>query len=150
MEIALTLRLPRDRLSVSVARHIVRRAVEEIGVDADCAYDIELSLSEACTNVLLHSGPGDQYNVRLELQDERCEIQVTDVGRGFEATQPRHPGPEAERGRGLLLMTALADQVRFRIGPHDGTVVSMQKQLVYADRSLLEQPSPPDGASRQA
>jgi serine/threonine-protein kinase RsbW len=138
MEIALTLRLPRDRLSVSVVRHIIRRAIEEIGVDPDCAHDIELSLSEACTNVLLHSGQGDAYDVRLLLEDERCEIQVTDVGRGFEAARLPSPSPDAERGRGLLLMTALTDRLRFRVRPHDGTVVSMEKELVYADRTLLD------------
>jgi serine/threonine-protein kinase RsbW len=139
MELALNLRLPRDRMSVSVARHVVRNAVQELGVDADCAYDIELALSEACTNVLLHSGPGDEYDVRVELADERCEIQVVDVGRGFDHGRlpPFSPGPDAERGRGLLIMTALVDRLRFRVRPPSGTIVRMEKDLVYADRSLL-------------
>ena len=140
MEIALTLRLPRDRLSVTVARHIVRHAMEEVGVDSDCVHDIELSVSEACTNVLLHSGPGEYYDVWLDLEDERCEIRVVDVGHGFPGGElPRAaPGVDAERGRGVVLMTALVDQVRFARRPHDGTVVSMEKGLVYADRSLLD------------
>jgi serine/threonine-protein kinase RsbW len=141
MELALNLRLPRDRMSVSVARHVVRHAVEELGVDADCAHDIELALSEACTNVLLHSGPGEEYDVRLELADERCEIQVVDVGRGFdhEGLPPSVVGSDAERGRGLLIMTALVDRLRFRVKPPSGTIVRMEKDLVYADRSLLGQ-----------
>jgi serine/threonine-protein kinase RsbW len=144
MEIALSLRLPRDRLSVTVVRHIVRHAVEEIGVTADCAHDLELFLSEACTNVLLHSGPGDLYDVRLVLEDERCEIQVIDVGRGFDrARVPEvRPAADAERGRGLLLMSALVDRVQFSVRPQNGTTVSMEKELVYDDRSLLDHGAP--------
>jgi serine/threonine-protein kinase RsbW len=140
MEIALTLRLPRDHLSVSVARHIVRHAVEELGVDPGCVHDIELSLSEACTNVLLHSDSSGPYDVRLDLKDERCVIRVLDVGRGLDRglLPEMMPSAEAERGRGLLLMTALVDRVRFNVRPHDGTLVSMEKALVYADRSLLD------------
>jgi serine/threonine-protein kinase RsbW len=148
MEIVLSVRLPRDRLSVTVVRHIVRHAVEEIGVDADCAHDLELSLSEACTNVLLHSGVADVYDVRLVLKDERCEIQVIDFGHGFDRAGPRRARPalDAERGRGLLLMSALVDRVQFSVKPQNGTVVSMEKALVYADRSLLgrQVPAGPD------
>lgn len=144
MEIALSLRLPRERLSVTVVRHIVRHAVEEIGVDADCAHDLELFLSEACTNVLLHSGTDDLYDVRLVLEDEHCEIAVTDVGRGFDRAgrSPARPARDAERGRGLLLMNALVDRVQFSVERRNGTVVSMEKALVYADRSLLDSPAP--------
>jgi serine/threonine-protein kinase RsbW len=90
--------------------------------------------------VLLHSGPGDVYDVRLELADEHCEIQVVDVGHGFdrEALRRANIGPDAERGRGLLLMAALVDRVRFSIRPPSGTVVRMEKSLVYSDRSLLD------------
>lgn len=146
MEIALSLRLPRDRLSVPVVRHIVRHAVEEVGVDAECAHDLELFLSEACTNVLLHSGAGDLYDVRLSLDGEHCTVQVIDVGHGLgRARLPGStPAADSERGRGLLIMSALVDRVQLSVRPHNGTVVSMEKALVYTDRSLLEG-HPPDG-----
>ena len=69
VEILLSLSLPRDADSVPVARHIVRRALAEVGVTDDCTHDVELALSEACSNVLLHSGPGREYDVRLELDE---------------------------------------------------------------------------------
>jgi anti-sigma regulatory factor (Ser/Thr protein kinase) len=147
MEIALSLRLPRDRLTVPVVRHIVRSAVEEIGVDPDCAHELELVLSEACTNVLLHAGGGDLYDVRLTLDGERCELQVIDAGPGVDRARLRRPRTtaDAERGRGLLLMSALVDRVHFSVRPPRGTVVSMEKSLVYTDRSLLKGESPGDG-----
>jgi serine/threonine-protein kinase RsbW len=133
MEIGLRIRLPRDRISVPVARHVVRSAIEGIGVTAECADDIELALSEACSNVLLHAGAGAVYDVRVDLDDERCVLRIIDRGRGFDpGTMPdERPAPDAERGRGLPLMSSLVDRVQFVSKPEIGTVVHLEKRLVY-------------------
>ena len=139
MELSLALTLPRDEQTVPVARHIVRNAMDQVGVEETCVYDVELALSEACTNVLLHSGPGDQYLVRLDLQDRLGMIRVIDVGHGFDSARLRagDPLPEAERGRGLGLMQALVDRVQFSTRPEAGTIVTLEKVLTYADDRLL-------------
>jgi serine/threonine-protein kinase RsbW len=139
MELSLALTLPRDEQTVPVARHVVRNAMEQVGVDETSVYDIELALSEACTNVLLHAGAGDEYEVRFHLADRRCRIRVVDVGHGFDSAAQRGEGPrpEAERGRGLTLMRALVDRVRFTSRPEDGTVVTLEKELEFADPALL-------------
>jgi serine/threonine-protein kinase RsbW len=138
MELSLALTLPRDEQTVAVARHIVRNALRRVGVAAACVHDVELALSEACTNVLLHSGPGDQYVVRLDLEDERGVIRVVDVGHGFDSAKlQRGALPEAERGRGLGLMQALVDRVDFTSRAEEGTIVTLEKALTYADDALL-------------
>jgi serine/threonine-protein kinase RsbW len=139
MELSLALTLPRDEQTVPVARHIVRNAMEQVGVDPACTYDVELALSEACTNVLLHSGPGDQYVVRLDLEDRVGRLRVIDVGHGFDSATIRSDDPllEAERGRGLGLMQALVDRVDFVSRPEAGTIVTLEKVLTYADTALL-------------
>jgi serine/threonine-protein kinase RsbW len=139
MEITLALTLPRDEVTVPVARHIVRNALEEVGVAAECVHAVLVAMSEACTNVLLHSGPGDQYDIRLELDGRRCRIRVVDVGHGFDSRQLQEQGPdaEAERGRGLLLMHALVDRVQFASRAEDGTIVTLDKDLEYDDPALL-------------
>jgi serine/threonine-protein kinase RsbW len=131
MELSLALTLPRDEQTVPVARHIVRNAMEQVGVGEACIYDIELALSEACTNVLLHSGPGDQYVVRLDLEDTLGVIRVIDVGHGFDSTKARDEPPmlEAERGRGLGVMQALVDRADFTSRPEAGTIVTLEKVL---------------------
>jgi anti-sigma regulatory factor (Ser/Thr protein kinase) len=140
MEIALGLSLPRDRESIPVVRRMVRHALDEVGVEESCTYDVELALSEACTNVLLHSGPGDEYEVRLEIDDRQCELRVVDVGHGFQPPGLRrsqhHPDPEAERGRGLVVMRAVVDQAEFVSKPAAGTVVHLQKTLAYRGDSI--------------
>ena len=139
MELSLALTLPRDEQTVPVARHIVRNAMEQVGVEETCVYDIELALSEACTNVLVHSGPGDQYVVRLDLEDRRSLIRVIDVGHGFDSArlQASDAPPDDERGRGLGLMQALVDRVDFTSRREAGTIVTLEKVLTYRDEALL-------------
>jgi serine/threonine-protein kinase RsbW len=139
MELSLALTLPRDEQTVPVARHIVRNAMEQVGVDETCVYDVELALSEACTNVLVHSGPGDQYVVRLDLEDRLGVIRVVDVGHGVDSTKLQADGapPDDERGRGLGLMQALVDRFDFTSRPEAGTIVTLEKDLTYRDEALL-------------
>jgi serine/threonine-protein kinase RsbW len=139
MELSLALTLPRDEQTVPVARHLVRNAMEQVGVEPDCVYDFELALSEACTNVLHHSGPGDLYVVRLDMEDRIGRIRVVDVGHGFDSArlQATDTLPEAERGRGLGLMHALVDRVQFTSRPEAGTIVTLEKALAYRDGALI-------------
>jgi serine/threonine-protein kinase RsbW len=142
MVITFSLSLPRDELSVPVVRHICRDALVTVGVEEDCVGDIELALTEACTNVLRHAhGTKDEYDVTVELNDHRCEISVIDSGAGFE-----HAGAGdaqaltgAEGGRGIHLMKALVDKVQFVSKPQDGTVVHLVKELALVPSSLLGQ-----------
>jgi serine/threonine-protein kinase RsbW len=136
VEITLSLTLPRDEETIPVARHIVRQSLAEVGVESDCTFDVELALSEACTNVLLHAGPGEAYEVRLQIDERSCELRVVDVGDGFEAdSTPVRRGVE-EGGRGIGLMIALVDRVQFASRPEAGTVVSLEKALVYREDSI--------------
>jgi serine/threonine-protein kinase RsbW len=136
---SLTLRLPRDAPSVPAARRIVRTAMEQAGVAKGCVDDVVLALSEACTNALLHAGPGDAYDVTLELEPERGVVLVRDVGRGFDPGRRLGPArPDAERGRGLALMRALVDRVQLTSRQHDGTVVRLEKRLTYDDPLLVD------------
>ena len=139
MELSLALTLPRDEQTVPVARHLVRNAMEQVGVVPDCIYDFELALSEACTNVLVHSGPGDQYVVRLDLEDRLGVIRVLDVGHGIDSArlQAEDALPDDERGRGLGLMQALVDRFDFTSRPEAGTIVTLEKDLTYRDEALL-------------
>jgi serine/threonine-protein kinase RsbW len=142
MELSLALTLPRDEQTVPVARHIVRNAMDQVGVEESCVYDVELALSEACTNVLLHSGPGDQYVVRLDLEDRLGVIRIVDVGRGFDSArlQAQDALVEAERGRGVGLMQALVDRVDFISRPEAGTIVTLEKLLRFRDGALQGPP----------
>jgi serine/threonine-protein kinase RsbW len=139
VEIMLALSLPRDEETIPVARHIASSAMQEVGVRDDAVHDIAVALTEACTNVLKHSGPGDEYQVSVEVDDERCTVRVKDTGRGFDGASLglQHADVSAEQGRGIELMRALVDQVRFVSKPEDGTIVHLEKSVEFADGSLV-------------
>ena len=134
MEINLELQLPRDEASIPVVRHLCRNALRGIGVDPACGDDIEVALSEACTNALKHSGSGAEYKVRLVLDHGHCVITVVDTGQGFDGRATR-ADPVAEQGRGVELMRALVDRVNFESHPEAGTVVRLEKDLVLLDEA---------------
>lgn len=135
--ISIALQLPRDRMSVPVIRHLARYALKELGVTEEVAFDVELALSEACTNVLSHSGPGDAYQVSISIRAEHCELRITDTGRGFDhvTVRERVAGQDAERGRGLTLMQTVMDQVAFVSEPERGTLVLLTKKLSFDEES---------------
>lgn len=133
MELTMGLLLPREEVTIPMARHICRYALREIGVDDDCREDIEVALTEACTNVLDHSGPGDAYEVELSVEDDRCCIRIIDKGHGFDSETLRASDPAAEGGRGIELIRALVDRVKFESKPEAGTIVHLEKDLAYCD-----------------
>jgi len=140
MEIDLELSLPREANSVPVVRHLCRSAMQELGVDHDCCDAVEIALSEACTNVLKHSGPGDEYQVGVTVDEERCTIRVVDHGQGLDSSTLGEPmaGNTAERGRGVAIMEALVDRVKFELMPENGTIVHLEKNLQYDDSAPLK------------
>lgn len=143
--VALVLCLPRDELSVPVVRRLVGHTLEQVGVLDTVLDDILLALTEACSNVLEHAGPGDAYDVRVQVGAERCELRIVDVGHGFDhaAAAAVEAEADAERGRGLGLMHALVDQVELRSEPEAGTLVRLVKNLEFDEtapaRRLLRQ-----------
>jgi serine/threonine-protein kinase RsbW len=135
-QVRIMMELPRDRMTVPVTRHLVRAAMNEIGVLTDDRDAVELAVTEACANVIDHSGPGDAYEVSVAIGPSACHIRVVDVGRGFDHTaldEPQMASGDAEHGRGVALMHALVDQVRFESEPEKGTVVHLVKQLAFRD-----------------
>lgn len=139
MKIDIALCLPRDAETVAVVRDVAMGALSRLGVEPGCVEDIRLALSEACTNVLDHSGAEDAYEVRLEVEDDTCEISVIDAKFSFDSAPPEieMPDPLSPRGRGLAIMRALVDQLRFTSEPTKGTIVHLVKQLeLLPDGSL--------------
>ncbi|MES9542289.1 MULTISPECIES: ATP-binding protein [unclassified Actinomadura] len=136
MEITMDLVLPRDVASVPATRKLLDAALAALGVEGHIRDDIEMMLTEACTNVIKHAEHGADYTVRAMIQDRRCVIKVIDSGTGFDAARFAPPDPSAENGRGLMIMRALADDVRFASFPEDGALVALEKRLTYGEDSL--------------
>ncbi|MFC9944676.1 ATP-binding protein [Streptomyces pratensis] len=97
----------RERRSIPLVRQFVREAL----LDWACEVDLEgvlLCVSELATNALIHGVlPGRGFRVQLTLAD-MLRIEVHDSG-GGEVLGAACPEPDADGGRGLVLVGALAD-----------------------------------------
>jgi len=92
---------------------------------------VEIALREALANAIIHGNhenPGKQVYVRCRCKPDEVSIAVKDEGRGFDLNKIADPtAPEntgSVHGRGIYLMKALMDEVRFEEG---GVVVHMRK-----------------------
>ena len=75
---------PREAISVPVVRHVLGDTLTKLGVRDESISDLLLAVTEACTNVLRHSGPGRGYEVVAAVGKNHCVLQVVDNGRGFD------------------------------------------------------------------
>jgi serine/threonine-protein kinase RsbW len=140
VEVKLTLALPRDAYSVPVARRVLKGSLTTLGVRDDVISDIELALTEACTNVLDHADDSDEYELSAGIDGQVCVIEVVDCGAGFDGSAAGLTDAEtsAECGRGIQLMRALVDRVTFSNRPAAGTVVHLEKELEWDDGAAVK------------
>lgn len=147
VEFRLSLQLPRDEMSVPVARNVAGYALDALGVQPDFIDDIKLALSEATTNVLRHTRDGDVYEIALTTVNAYCVIEVIDRGHGFAADDLGHGDAaiDAEEGRGIQLMRALVDRLHFESRPEQGTIVRLEKRLALREGAPIERLAVADG-----
>ena len=141
MDCRFTLCLPRDEASVPVVRHVCRDALKLLGVADDCVGEVELAVTEACTNVLRHVAETEaEYEVSVNVNEIQCDIRVVDTaGTGFnhdlQGRDEAHP--DAEGGRGIFIMRAMVDELNFVSEPEHGSVVHLVKKLDLKEDSIL-------------
>jgi serine/threonine-protein kinase RsbW len=132
MRISVRLNLPREVDSVPAVRRLLRCALSAFHVNREDGDDLELALTEACANVVRHATGADGIEVRLDVAEDRCAIDVADNGVGFDADAVADPEPSSERGRGLFLIKALSDNVRMQSTPRSGSLIHFEKSFALA------------------
>lgn len=76
MKIQLVLSLPREEISVPLTRHVVSAALLTAGVQPTCVQDVEVALSEVCTNAVKHAVDGVSCEVMVGITEEKVSIDV--------------------------------------------------------------------------
>lgn len=95
-------------------------AGEEFVVNATTLLRIRQILAEGFSNAVQHAHRGELgrpvvvYIVYQPQIDPFLRLEVKDTGTGFELPPPREPHEHAERGRGFLILRALAERVEYR------------------------------------
>jgi len=148
MRVELALSLPREEISVPLTRHVVSAALATAGVEPACVHEVEVALSEACTNAVQHAVDGVSYEVMVNISDEQVAIDVVDSGSGF--GQRHVPTNEhdhwAENGHGIKLINALSDLAIFDAVEGEGGSVHLTKRLRWIEGA--RQPGPAQSVER--
>ncbi|SDN23320.1 serine/threonine-protein kinase RsbW [Desulfonauticus submarinus] len=103
------------RLVIVAVISILRRLVKE-----DVLYDVEIALSEACTNVVIHAYKGDidsrDKKIRIKLEIDKKKgilLEVIDWGKQFILPQ-NLPDHDAESGRGIYIIRKVMDKFYYK------------------------------------
>jgi serine/threonine-protein kinase RsbW len=109
-------------------------ALEEFFQDEHVSYDLELIVSEACTNVIRHAYP-DRDNpgilqLKLWYDPHKICIEIVDFGPGFDLETIEDPDLKEpkEGGMGLFIIRQLTDRVEY-IRDSQGNRLYLEKDL---------------------
>jgi serine/threonine-protein kinase RsbW len=129
----LKITLAADREAVDPVVQSVMELVRQIHSDSEKHDAIELALTEALANAVVHGAKADPSKIVecdvVSNQDQSILIVVRDPGKGFD---PGHvPNPlrgesvYSDHGRGIFLINQLMDEVKFL---KNGTEIHMIKR----------------------
>jgi serine/threonine-protein kinase RsbW len=116
---------------------LLNSAVEEVlkmaDADEETAIAVANAVMEAGTNAAQYGSEGSEVEVEFQLRRGEVEAIISDRGPGFECESDSNLGDSADcmalRGRGVLIMDALMDQVDFEPREGGGTRVRMLKKV---------------------
>ncbi len=130
--------------SVNKAEQMADQIAAQAGLDEDTRNGISMSVREAMINAVLHGNkydPAKRVNLSFEQNGEKLVVTIADEGTGFLPEEIPDPlAPEnllKQSGRGIFLMRAFMDEVRFRkLNP--GTEITLIKRLQSNELSRQE------------
>jgi serine/threonine-protein kinase RsbW len=128
--------LPSKVAAISPFVDKLMRLMRKCGHAPEGESDVEIALREALANAIIHGNhenPGKHVHVRCRCEPSEITLAIKDEGAGFDVDRISDPtAPEntgSAHGRGIYLMKALMDEVRFEEG---GVVVHMRKSTSKA------------------
>ena len=132
--LALECSLPSEVTAISPFVDKLMLLLRNCGCVPEGVSDVEIALREALANAIVHGNHEDRrkhVHVSCDCEPGEVLIAVKDEGKGFDSNNLPDPTlPEnitSVHGRGIHVMRALMDEVRFEDG---GTVVHMRKRNV--------------------
>jgi serine/threonine-protein kinase RsbW len=129
----LKITLAADRDAVDPVVQTVMELVRQIHCEPEKHDAIELALTEALANAVVHGAQGDPSKIVecdvVSREDQSILIVVRDPGKGFDPGEIPNPlGGESvysDHGRGIFLINQLMDEVKFL---KNGTEIHMIKR----------------------
>jgi PAS domain S-box-containing protein len=113
------LKLSPDEDALVSLRRLSARWLREAGAEGDEVHDLVMAANEAWQNALEHGTNFARTTVGVDLEvNPHGEVTITIRDAGSRDRAPSDP----DRGRGIELMRALADEVTLELAPHGSTV----------------------------
>ncbi len=102
------------------------RAVLTGRVAADPLWSALEIVNEMVINVVAHAGVGCEAVVRINVRSDRLALTVQDNGPGAIVWPPGFPAADADHGRGLPMISALASRIQvFTVLPYGKAVIAI-------------------------
>jgi serine/threonine-protein kinase RsbW len=123
--------------SLAVFRNFIQEACDHVGLDGETCFALQLSVDEACTNVITHGYAGldpGSIIVTFQCDDKKVTVTVSDFGHPFEPSDSPMPDVEAALedrvlgGFGLYFIYQSMDEVDYQTS-EDGNCLFLTKYL---------------------
>jgi serine/threonine-protein kinase RsbW len=106
--------------NLRIVENAIDEVMNEIGITQENYGKILVSTLEAVNNAIMHGNKFEKekiVDVEITFKNERLKIKISDEGKGFipgEVPDPTIPqNIEALNGRGIFLMSKLADEIKY-------------------------------------
>jgi serine/threonine-protein kinase RsbW len=106
--------------NLRVIENAIDNITAETGISQDNYGKILIGTLEAVNNAIVHGNKSDENKsvvVVINLANKNLEIEISDEGEGFKPSDVPDPTSpeniEALNGRGIFLMSKLADDIKF-------------------------------------
>ena len=131
MRVTMTASLPRQKGTVTRARHMLTTLLSLADVSDECRGHLAVLISEACANAVVHAAPDSTVDVAIDIDDHECRIEVGNRGASPDGAglAAALPDPLTIGGRGLPLIAALADTAAFVPGEPGRVRLRMTKRF---------------------
>jgi DNA-binding response OmpR family regulator len=115
---------------------IAQSAITINFAENDLDNNIKLALVEAITNAMEHGHKWDEskmVDITIDIDYDQLKVTIQDCGPGFDVNAVSNPTEQehlfSERGRGIFLMQAIMDDVRFNEIGNRITLVRQRAQI---------------------
>ncbi len=126
--------IPSDLKYLGAVDAAVQDLAKEFAFSENSINDMGTALIEACSNAIEHGNkfaPDKRVKVFLGFNGSSMTARICDEGAGFNFTdllsKSDPPDTMSERGRGLIIMRAFTDDLKFSYSEGDGLCVEMSK-----------------------
>lgn len=106
--------------NLRLVEKVIDDITNDLGISQDCYGKILVSTMEGVNNAITHgnkSEPGKIVDIEIRFKNKELKIKISDEGEGFkpeEVPDPTRPeNIEELNGRGVFLMSRLADRIRY-------------------------------------